>query len=987
MAGMPSAHGGFVGRAAELDLARRAVGLGPDRQPGGRLVLSGEAGIGKSRLLDALAVQAAEAGWTVLAGHCVGQVGPAMTYLPFVEITGRVHAEDPQALEAVRHGHPSLAKLAPVPTERPASTDPAGPPAVADPGLVAEAVHALLNRLGAQRPTLVVVEDVHWADHSSRDLLTLLLTRGFSTAVSLVVTYRSDDLHRRHPLVDTLAVWARLAGVDSLSLTAMADRDIRELVAAMADGALQRHTVEAIVRRAEGNPFFAEELARSSSAGLSVGGDLSRVLRSRIEHLDPPAQDVVRAVAVGGRTVTHDLLVRVAEVTEPALDCALSQAVDRQVLVTSWPPAYRFRHALLGEAVLETLLPGQRMRLHRRYAAILAEVPSPATASELARHAAGGGDLSTATRASRVAAGRAMALGGPREALGHLERALDWMSEDDPQRDEVTLAAAEAARTAGDTLRAVELLRDRLEHPGASQSAAGRAELLAAFATTSRTLDMPVDRPAAVAEALRLVPPQEKGRVLRVLVAQVQVLVDLDRWSDASDVADRAIALADELGDLTALTEIRVVMVRVIEAMDDLDRAEGDLTALLAGLDRGDPIALRVIYQLAAFRHRRGDLVGALARFDEGAHLARTIHRPWAPWGLECRLRAGVVAYELGDWPAALQRLDTGAAVLPQPGQALVDATRLLVSAGRGDRPDSAALSALREWWPVDGLCIVLTATAGVDLLGHAGDVEGLLDLADEAVRGLDDVWGTYHAVVRLAALVAGQAAAAVGRLDGPLRQRLLDTVARLGARAAAVIDPPTGEPVTRRSVVDRAAGLDGLADTSRETWAWALRLRAEQLRVAWASERGTPGPELVEAWRASVAGFVRYGHVYETARSLARLAQAQQATGDRVGARESAARARHTAQALRARPLLDELDALTPPAVQSATASGAVLTPREVEVLRLIERGRSNGQIGTQLYISTKTVSVHVSNLLAKLGAASRTEAVALARDRGLLS
>ncbi|WP_343995218.1 ATP-binding protein, partial [Terrabacter terrae] len=455
MPGMPLRTGRMIGR--ETDLSRLADALGlhpsPGARPGGVVVLSGDAGIGKSRIVGQLVADATEAGWFTAVGHCVGLAGSNLAYLPFVELVGSIDAGHPEVVERLLEAHPTLGHLLPGRGEAHGSERPRPAARPTDPGQVAEAVHALLSALGGEQPSLVVVEDVHWADHSSRDLITLLLTRGFASGVALVVTYRSDDLHRRHPLHDTLAVWARIAGVEHVELAPLPDESVRELVSRIEGAAVDPDTATEIARRAEGNPFFAEELVASAAAGQALTGGLSRVLRARVEQLDDTAQRVLRAVALkGGQLIGHDLLSRVLDLPDETLEAALAAAVEHHVLEARWPPAYTFRHALLGEAVADGLLPGERLRLHRAYAAVLAEHPELAPASELARHAAAVGDLPTAVRASRAAAESAMAVGGPQEALLHLERALSWLDEDDPERDEVTLLASRAAMVAGEPI-------------------------------------------------------------------------------------------------------------------------------------------------------------------------------------------------------------------------------------------------------------------------------------------------------------------------------------------------------------------------------------------------------------------------------------------------------------------------------------------------------------------------------------------------------
>jgi DNA-binding CsgD family transcriptional regulator/tetratricopeptide (TPR) repeat protein len=960
---MPLSPGPLVGR--DTDVARLADAAGLSTTGPGSVVLSGDAGIGKSRLVARLAEDATARGWRTLVGHCVGQAGSTLAYLPFVELLGTVEAQAPEVLEGVLALHPALAQLVP---GRGVPLAPAGD--ALDPGNVATSVHALLTALAADRPTLVTIEDVHWADHSSRDLITLLLTRGFTTPVGLVVTYRSDDLHRRHALHETLAVWARIAGVEHLELGPLEDDAVRELLTELGPAGVE--VANEIAQRAEGNPFFVEELAASAAAGQALSGGLTRVLRARVEQLDADGQRLVRALAVGGRQIGHELQDHDVDLPDDRLEAAVAAAVEHHVIEACWPPAYTFRHALLGEAVADGLLPGERLRLHRAYAAALAEHPDLAPPSELALHAAATGDFSVAVSASRAAAEAALAVGGPQDALGLLERALGWLDEDDPVRDEVTLAASDAAALAGDPLRAVDLLHDRLDHPGRSQSPQARADLLARYVLGSRILDLPHDPLGLTAEALELVGPERSERRVRVLTARLQALVDSVRPADAGEVTavtEEVTALAQELELPRALAEVRTILIRLVERRHDLAAVEEQLQTLLSQTAADDPVRVRLLHRLGSARFRRGDLKAALATYDEGVQVAARLRLERAPFGIECRLLGGLLAYQLGDWDGALARWALGDEPLPETTRRYFLGSRLAVAAGRGEPVDPEVLVDLRSSWRVDGITAVYMASA-VDLLGQDGRIEAALDLATDILATIDLLWGPrQHLVIRLCALAAGQCALAAAGADARMRRRMLEVTSML---------------------LDRAESLTVSPETDAESWAWLARARAETLRLRWLLDEAGPDGEpltaeaLVAAWTASVAAFERYGEVFETARSRARLAAALHATGDAAASRDAADRARAVAERLGAQPLLAELEGIQP----RVTAVSGIpdLTPRESEVLGLVARGLSNGQIGARLFISTKTVSVHVSNILAKVGAASRTEAAAIARDSGLL-
>ena len=359
----------------------------------------------------------------MVVGHCLDFGDSTLPYLPFSEVFGRLAGEQPALAQRVVEAFPAIARL--MPGRRLLGED-AGDRM--DRSALFEAVHGALGMLAEQQPVLVLVEDVHWADQSTREMLSFLFARQREVPVAVVASYRTDDLHRRHPLRATAVQWGRLPSVHRLALEPLADGAVRELVRALHPEPLPEAEVRGILRRAEGNAFFIEELV----AGVERGGgplswDLAELLLVRLDRLDDDARAVVRAAAVAGRRVPHPLLVQVAGLDEPVLDAALRAAVDANVLVPAGSDGYAFRHALLAEAVYDDLLPGERVALHARYVRALESGEVAGTAAELARHARAAHDLPTAVRASIQAGDEAMSVGGPDEASHHLETALELL--------------------------------------------------------------------------------------------------------------------------------------------------------------------------------------------------------------------------------------------------------------------------------------------------------------------------------------------------------------------------------------------------------------------------------------------------------------------------------------------------------------------------------------------------------------------------------
>jgi DNA-binding CsgD family transcriptional regulator len=984
----------LVGRADELARLMAHV----DRAAEGRssaVLLAGDAGVGKTRLLDELSGRATARGVRVLTGHCVDLGDVGLPYLPFVDLLRPVVA-DPGLAPALA-GHPVLGGLL---TGRPGAPAPGQPADDADRGSahgtlrppaddgrlqLFEAVASLLSELADGSPLLLVLEDLHWADRSSRDLLRYLLARLVDEPIVVVASYRADDLHRRHPLRPLLAELVRLPGVERLAVEPLPDADVGELVRGLAAtaGGVPAGTVDDVVARAEGNAFYAEELLAAGLAGEVLPLGLTDVLLARVEQLTPAAQQVLRVAAVAGRQVRHELVSAVAGQAPAEMEQALAEAVHRHLLVVSDDGRYRFRHALLREAVLADLLPGERVRLHAAVATHLAAHPAAGTAAERAHHARESNDLPGALSASLEAADAARRIGAPAEQLQHLEAVLAlWSAVPDARdragRDQwaLLLDTAAAARAVGELHRAVALLRSAQELLGSDGDRKARARVHYTLAQGLTRIEEQAEALQESTAAMALVPAEPPSAVRTWAAAtHARTLYSLGRIAEGDTAADEALAAANTLGLDSAWADTAVSLAR-LQGAGDLPTVRARLheARLRAERSADADVEMRVWFSLAMVAYEAGEIAETLEHADAGLARARVLGVEWSFYGAELRHLEVVARYVAGDWDGSLAAADALARVPDMAAHVRADA--LLVLVGRGDpmaRQRLAWAQGLTTRWDSHVLLMLATVSAEVELAAAAGDARTAVDRARWADGRLQALWRDDRlATVRLAAtaLAAVADAAAAARLTGDPATAAGwvaegESLAEVGRAAARAHDPAVGP-----------AGI--------EARAWATRLEAEVSRL-----QGKAAPEL---WQTAVEQF-GYGHVFEEARSRFRLAEALLAVDDRAGAVAELKAAHDVALRLGAEPLRVAVGALARRARLGVEVTGVrqaevsdVLTPREAEVLALVAQGLTNRQIGGRLFISEKTASVHVSNILAKFSASGRAEAVAIAADRGLL-
>ncbi len=990
------ARGELVGRDAEVGWLLGVLESAAAGRPA-VVLIGGDAGVGKTRLVTEVAGRARDTGFTVLSGRCA-QLGDAVPYLPLADAlrdatTGP--APGGALLDALA-SRPVLSRLLPDRNE--------GQPAGGDmPGLVQQqlfgAVLGMLTELTQFSPVLLILEDVHWADRSTRDLLTFLSRMLHSERLAVFATYRTDDLHRRHPLRPLIAELLRLPGVSALDLGPLAASDMAEHLTALSPGRLDAATLDRMISRAEGNAYYAEELLAESSAGSQLPAGLADLLLARMERLSEPAQQVLRTAAVTGRQADDELVRQASGLDDEVYDAAVREAVAHQLLVPDGAQGYSFRHALLREAIYADLLPGERTRLHARLAELLADERRLAevsgTAAELAHHYLASHDIPGAFWASVRAGQEAERMAAPAEAHSHYDQALSlWERVPDPQelggigRGKLALRSALSAADGGDLTRAAAQLRRLLGDldPDRDPVLLCRVyERLAYFLIDLGEEDAASAAAEAAVDVLAADPPRwERARALathaRTLLSSADHEPARARAREALAAAKAAAAPwveADSLITLGLISEREGKIADAIGLFTTAHRQAGQ--AKMLGVE------LRAAFHLARVQLEQGDIAAAARTAHEGTARAQGAGLGLAQYGLDLQYLHYLAHFADGAWDHAQQISDGFSIRVTSVGEAVLSAMALFVAVARGLPVVAERLRWLEPIYPRDTFVAYLAYGVQAEDLLWRGDAQEALDRARRAISAMEAVDEGYHGpwVIRVAAVGIGALAdvAVAARAAGDSDQAL----AAVGQARELLRIAEDG--AANRRFPGFALGVDGRG--------WLARAHAEWSRVS-----GVNDPA---AWRDVVLAFGP-GFVYETARSRWRLAEALVEAGDREAAREEWLAATQAAAVLRAAPLQAALADLGRRARlaggRGGTGSGgqhdgsgagaargplAGLTEREREVLRLLAAGQSNREIGSELFISPKTVSVHVSNILAKLNAASRTEAAAIAHRAGM--
>ena len=981
----------FVGRSAELDLLDDALARAADGRPA-FVFVGGESGVGKTRLLREFESRARAGSARVLLGQCLELGGAQIPYAPIVSALrplarGLADAGSDELPQATRN---ALADLIPELGGTGSRTD---DEPTARQGRLFEALLSLLERLGRDAPVLLAVEDLHWADGSTRDFITFLVRSAREERICLVVTYRSDELHRRHPLRPLIAELERAPGVDRLGLERFDREELTEQLAGIVGEPPSHELAEKLFCRSQGNALYTEELLAVSEGGDSwlLPETLRDALIARVERLSPPGQAVVRIAAVLDRPITHGLLEAVAGLPPAELLEGARDAVAHQVLVTDAAGMYAFRHALVGEAIHGDLLPGEDTDLHARLAAaieadpaLLGDVPEATVAAELACHWKSAHDLPRSLGFSvraGIAARRVHAYEvAQREferALGLWDRVPDAAERAGVDKAEVLRLASTCAGARGENSRAVALIREALaglDKTAEPLRAAALYERLGNWLRSSGDSDAAFE---AFDHAVALLPPQPTSERARVLGTRARAEMLLGNFSKALVTVGQALEDARAVG--AEQTEVRglntlgfsmaglgreeegiatlrealrrahepadrsVASNNLAEALDLAGHTEEALAVTREGVAELDSRPERssfdafLIVQEAYFLVRLGRLAEAWERLPKRVP-GEAISYTWMYWR-QLRAWLHLLTGDLAALREELAALDRLGGMVAEPQwiepRALVEAELAL----REDRIDDART-----------------------LVGRAAE---LLLNGDEATRLLRLVWMAR----RIEAEAAGRAQA-LGEDYAPV---LDEAASRLTGSAAGRprFDEACAWAGMANAELSRRRTLLGDAPADPGQWEEVAR-PFDALAL--------PEPATYARFRAAEA-HVTAGDRAAAAVPLRAAAEAAEAMGTALLAQDVAALAR------RARIELGPSAAVEPePAVaEDSPVARLGLTPRELEVLLLVAEGRTNRAIGETLFMSEKTASVHVSRILAKLGVSGRVEAAAVAHRLGL--
>jgi DNA-binding CsgD family transcriptional regulator/tetratricopeptide (TPR) repeat protein len=967
----------FVGRVPELTRLTRAW----TRVCSGRfelILLAGEAGVGKTRLVHEFMARVTGPGTRVLWGECIDLQEGGLPYAPFRQALRTAVADqgDTRLTTAVRAAGSDLGLL--LPSLGQDDGEP-GDEKIRRVRLF-ESLLELLRRLAEDGPLLLVLEDAHWADDTTLDLATFLSRNLSDSPVLLLLTYRPTLVGDNPALGDFVASRAGRTVTDQFTLDGFAESELAAFLAELMEDEPRPSFVAEIARRSNGNPLFAQELVAAGRSGAGVPPSLNQLLLTRISGLPAEVRSVLRVAAVAGHAIPFDVLQAVSGLSTAELTSAVRHAIDADVLIED-PTihGYLFRHALLQEALYASLLHHEQRALHHSYANALSGRgdDEPLLMGTVATHWDRAGDIERAVPAYVLAAEAAKRTFSFLDVERYLTRAYElWTDVADAaartglSRRHLANRLLDAAMAVEDNERAVTVAREALamaregRHPEAE--AFQRAQLSRALWDDRQEDDAFAESEAAMA----LLDDHPSVEQAWVLAWRARIVELNGHYSDARELADRAMRSATAAGSPKAYRMALAMFGSVLARLGELDvgwRCLND--AELLARKRSDADEIMHIFLL------RGRVLQAYARWAEARDTYAEGISEAAKYGMTRRyvptfhVLAARMLFVQGSWEEATAEIYQAR---EHAGGRRAALAHMMIATGEFSAA-AEFFARRRVRWKDDGTGLLQRPDAPVEL----AVLERRFSDARELYReGLELVAGSEELVpeARLHVIGLRGEADALDALDAGAHDETLRRAARAVERLRSV---GTARPPRSDGFGNELAALVATGE-------------AEHLRVLGRSDPN--------AWAAANRRWEDIGMPYPAAYAAARQAEALLARGDRSRAEALLTAALATATRLGAVPLSTMIRATQtaagisapePPTVDGATPREATdafgLTDREREVAAVLTRGLSNREIAEQLFIAEGTASVHVSRILRKLGVTSRGQAIALLVQQGI--
>jgi DNA-binding CsgD family transcriptional regulator len=947
----------LVGRKRQLATLRDLVQEATDGR-GGLVLLAGEAGVGKSRLArEALSNRGA-----LFVDAMATEDGTA-PYGPIVVVLRAAFRERPEAVEGLAGLRPHLAALLPE----------FGP--AADPGdrsTLVEALRAAFTAIAAGGPGLVLLDDLHWADAATIELLPALADLAVRQPLAFVGTYRSDDLPRGHPLRRARTELRRAGRLQELVVEPLDRDETRLLAAGVLGGEIGPVLGAALWDRSQGMPFFVEELALALQAGDRVlqterGLDLATgtqvplpetvrdAVLARVDGLEPAARSTLEAAAVAGASVELHLLVDLDE------EAGVAGALASGFLLDVGDGRVGFRHALTREALYQGTAWTRRRKLHARLCDLLEA--ACAQPERVAEHAVHSGDPERAVPFLLAAAERFCALHAYRDSVRVGRQALEFWpgADDDPARVDALARLGRCLQLSGEFRQAADAWREVADRRRVYGDRIGEALAQRELATALWYLGRAADAyPLLTASAETFAELGDLAEAARSRVDAAACLHALRDRAAEAEMLRRAQADALKAGEeelrLLALASEGLALAKQRHPAEGLRLAEEALASALAGSFA--QAAAHAYWATAAILVQSGDAIALGSTLEQAIEYCQaTGEETVRQFCVGC---LALVLWKNGNWDQAVE-LARGVRAVPDP---------------EGTSHGHAALA----WGSVESA------------RGHARQARPLIADAMRFLMALGLPGGR-------------EAAAALGRLDvargdadaatDHCRRLLADVRGDAGANFVAPLRWAAAHLASQGLTSETGACAEALARIAADY----PHVEVRAALAATLAECAALAGQLEQATAYFAQGLALYDEIeapFERAETLVRAAETSIALGDREVAVLHLVDAHRAARKLGARPLatlaasrLAELgeridERIGRRAVADLRPAG--LTRRELEVLRHVALGRTNREIAGKLYLSTRTVDMHVRNALAKLDCRTRTQAATRAIELGIV-